>query len=61
MNEGKLSRAQIINVEDLLSVNLSIPGYQRPYKWGIKNISDLLVDIENAIGEGDKQDRKSVV
>ena len=54
MNKGKLSRAQIINVEDLLSVNLSIPGYQRPYKWGIKNISDLLVDIENAIEEGDK-------
>lgn len=49
-----LKRAQIMSVESLLSVNLSIPDYQRPYKWSIKNITDLLVDTENAINEGEK-------
>ena len=43
-----------MSVESLLSVNLSIPDYQRPYKWSIKNITDLLVDTENAINEGEK-------
>ena len=48
-----LKRAQIMSVESLLSINLSIPDYQRPYKWSIKNITDLLVDTENAINEGE--------
>lgn len=53
--KSELERAQIMSVEDLLSVNnLSIPDYQRPYKWSIKNITDLLVDTENAINEWEK-------
>ena len=52
--KSRLKRAQIMSVESLLSVNLSIPDYQRPYKWSIKNITDLLVDTENAINEGKK-------
>ena len=52
--KSRLKRAQIMSVESLLSVNLSIPDYQRPYKWSIKNITDLLVDMENAINEGEK-------
>lgn len=52
--ERRLKRAQIMDVQSLLSVNLSIPDYQRPYKWSIKNIADLLVDTDNAINEGEK-------
>lgn len=36
-------------VDDLLSLNLKIPNYQRPYKWGTTNINDLLSDIQRAI------------
>ena len=35
-------------------MNLSIPDYQRPYKWDVQNIMDLLGDIENAIAEYEK-------
>lgn len=44
---------EIISIESLFKRNLSIPKYQRPYKWQQKNISDLLDDISNAI-----EDRK---
>ena len=37
--------ATIMSVQELLSQNLRIPGYQRPYRWTTKNISDLLADI----------------
>ncbi|MBR5580148.1 MAG: DUF262 domain-containing protein [Treponema sp.] len=37
---------QIIKVSDLLKIeNLSIPDYQRPYKWTPKNINQLIDDI----------------
>lgn len=35
----------------LLTDNLEIPDYQRPYKWSAKNIEDLLTDISHAIDE----------
>lgn len=35
-------------------MNLNIPNYQRPYKWGVRNIQTLLNDIEEAIGEAGK-------
>lgn len=36
----------ILPVRTLLGLaRLSIPSYQRPYKWGLKNISDLFSDI----------------
>ena len=41
--------ADIISVDSLLAMNLNIPGYQRPYKWSVQNITDLLTDITNAI------------
>lgn len=37
--------------ELLLNDNLSIPDYQRPYKWSTRNIEDLLTDISHAIDE----------
>ena len=43
--------AYIENVKEVLSYNLKIPGYQRPYKWTTDNIDDLLNDIQNAIDD----------
>lgn len=40
---------EIITVSELLTRRIEIPEYQRPYKWTVKNISELLCDIENAI------------
>ncbi|MCU8177232.1 DUF262 domain-containing protein [Vibrio vulnificus] len=38
---------QIIQVTKLLSLrNLTIPGYQRPYKWSQENLADLLGDLK---------------
>lgn len=42
---------EIISVRDCLRKNLGIPRYQRPYKWNVQNITDLLLDIEHAIAE----------
>lgn len=38
--------AKIIKVQELLEfINLKIPEYQRPYKWTIKNVNQLIDDI----------------
>ena len=42
---------EIIPVNDCLRKDISIPRYQRPYKWSVQNITDLLLDIEHAIIE----------
>ncbi|SFI85661.1 Protein of unknown function DUF262 [Treponema bryantii] len=42
-------KIQIITIADLLSQNLTIPLYQRPYKWTAKNIDELLNDVLLAI------------
>ena len=42
------------SINKLLGVNLDIPDYQRPYKWDILNIDDLLSDITNAINSADR-------
>lgn len=41
--------AEVKSVKELLNMNLCIPPYQRPYKWDIQNINDLLTDIKTAI------------
>jgi uncharacterized protein with ParB-like and HNH nuclease domain len=46
--------AEIKSVNELLKMKLDIPDYQRPYKWDIQNIDDLLSDITNAIGDADR-------
>ncbi|BCG04677.1 hypothetical protein PPGU19_092450 (plasmid) [Paraburkholderia sp. PGU19] len=36
----------VLPVRTLLGLErISIPRYQRPYKWGLKNVSDLFLDI----------------
>lgn len=42
---------EIISVSDCLKKKLAIPAYQRPYKWSVQNISNLLFDIKHAISE----------
>lgn len=40
----------IFSVEEYLKIeSLTIPSYQRPYKWTLKNISDMMQDIDEAI------------
>lgn len=41
---------ELKSINELLSIqNLSVPSYQRAYKWTTKNIDELLQDIENAL------------
>lgn len=47
----KQNKIEIKSVNDCLRYNLNIPEYQRPYKWSVHNITDLLLDIEHAINE----------
>lgn len=35
--------------ENLAGIELTIPEYQRPYKWNVKNANQLLDDIEEAM------------
>lgn len=46
--------AEIKSVDSLLQMDLDIPDYQRPYKWTIQNIEDLLSDITNAISDAER-------
>ena len=46
--------AEIKSIDSLLKMNINIPDYQRPYKWSIQNIQELLLDISTAIEEADK-------
>lgn len=46
--------AEIKSINELLSMNLNIPDYQRPYKWDIQNIDDLFLDITNAISDAER-------
>ena len=47
--------AEIQSISRLLSMNLQIPPYQRPYKWTIRNIEELLaiiIDCEHTLVSG---------
>ena len=46
--------AEIMSINELLNLNLDIPDYQRPYKWTIQNITDLLGDITNSIVDAER-------
>ena len=39
----------ILPVSECLKLNLSIPEYQRPYKWSVSSIDTMLGDINSAI------------
>lgn len=50
------TKPDIWSVDKLLSENLIIPDYQRPYKWTDKNITDLILDTQKSIEESRKYD-----
>lgn len=45
--------AEIKSINELLKMEIDIPDYQRPYKWTIQNIEELLGDISTAINEAE--------
>lgn len=48
--------SEVISINELLSKQLNIPNYQRPYKWTRKNVSDLFGDIDTAINDSRRPD-----
>lgn len=44
--------ASVKNVDSLLSLNLIIPEFQRPYEWTTKNVQQLLNDVNTSLKEG---------
>ena len=38
-------KAKILKIEDVFDLKLSIPDYQRPYKWTVKNVQQLVDDL----------------
>ena len=48
--------SEILSVNKLLTRQLNIPNYQRPYKWTRKNVSDLFGDIDTAISDSRRPD-----
>lgn len=43
--------AEIKSINELLKMEIDTPDYQRPYKWTIQNIEELLGDISTAINQ----------
>lgn len=43
--------AEIKSINELLKMEIDIPDYQRPYKWTIQNIEELLGDISTVINQ----------
>ena len=43
--------AREISLRGLWGLNISIPVYQRPYKWTTEHTEDLLNDIQKAMNE----------
>ena len=48
MNNNQ-NHIDILPVSECLRLNLTIPEYQRPYKWSVQSIDTMLWDINNAI------------
>lgn len=45
-------RPDVRTVRELLAAPLRIPDYQRPYRWTIRNVDDLIEDIDTFRGSG---------
>lgn len=52
--DSQKDKPDIWSVDHLLAQNIVIPSYQRPYKWGKKNIRELILDIQKSIEDGKK-------
>ena len=45
MSNPKEEKSKVLKLKEILGKDLSIPGYQRPYKWTIKHVQQLLDDL----------------
>jgi hypothetical protein len=45
-------RAYVKSIEEILTTNLQIPAYQRPYTWTVKNVDQLISDIQHFRSSG---------
>lgn len=52
--DTKKEIAKIREIGEVIKENLSIPNYQRPYKWSLKNITQLLNDLYFHFENGEK-------
>lgn len=43
---------KITPIKDLLSMNLTLPSYQRPYSWSVKSTNTLFIDTYEAFKDG---------
>lgn len=48
---------RIVKVENLEYDRLTIPSYQRPYKWGVKNVNQLIDDVVTFCERGTQEYR----
>ena len=46
MNADNSVSAEIKSIADVMSLNLQIPNYQRPYCWEMDNVRQMLTDIQ---------------
>ena len=52
-------KAKILKIDDVLKSNLSIPDYQRPYKWDKEKCETLWNDIEDFSRSTEAQNEES--
>ncbi len=50
-------KPRIVKVENLEYDRLIIPSYQRPYKWGVKNVNQLIDDVVTFCERGTQEYR----
>lgn len=43
---------KIIQIKELLTMNLTLPSYQRPYSWSVKSTNTLFIDTYEAFKDG---------
>lgn len=47
-------KAKILKIDDVFQLKLRIPDYQRPYKWAVENVQQLLEDLLYHFDENQK-------
>jgi len=51
--EGAAMRVEVWQVEELLrDKRIRIPAYQRPYKWEVRNVAQLIDDVQEFVEHG---------
>ncbi|MDO9893548.1 DUF262 domain-containing protein [Glaesserella parasuis] len=56
-----IKHLRILKIEAILDENITIPDYQRPYKWTQKHVKQLLEDLKFHFEKGEKEYRLGTV